>query len=177
MTSIGAFFMRRTFSIFSVAIFLLSIGTILSACGQAPSVNDLQESLLKDFAKDTLSIEKANGEVLEFAVYVAQSDEEMRQGLMFVKELDPRTGMLFKYKRRREASMWMKNTLIPLDIFFIKSDGIIANVAENTTPKSLKSIPSDGPVRGALELTAGSAKKYGLAAGDRVIHAHFGKRQ
>lgn len=73
--------------------------------------------------------------------------------------------MLFVYPAAVGISMWMKNTVIPLDIVFIDADGVIVNVAHDTTPFSLKSIPASGPAQYVLELNAGAATKLGLSNG------------
>ena len=72
--------------------------------------------------------------------------------------------------------MWMKNTYISLDMIFIKGDGRIRRIAENTTPQSRATIPSGGPVRGVLEVIAGTARKFGIKPGDRVAHPIFSRR-
>jgi len=143
------------------------------ACNSAPNTEALREPLLEDFAKDTLAIETAEGKLRQFAIYVAHSDEEMKQGLMFVRELNDDAGMLFTYRQNRTGSMWMKNTFVSLDILFIKADGTISDIAVATTPHSLKSIRSTVPVRGALELKAGVTEKMNINVGDRVLHPHF----
>jgi len=66
--------------------------------------------------------------------------------------------------------MWMENTYVSLDMIFIRGDGRIARIAENTEPLSRKIISSGGPVRAVLEVVAGTAKKLGLSAGDKVAH-------
>jgi uncharacterized membrane protein (UPF0127 family) len=81
--------------------------------------------------------------------------------------------MLFVYSPERPVSMWMKNTYIPLDMIFIRADGRILRIAENTEPLSTKLIPSGGSQREVLEVIAGSAEKYGIAPGDRVVHPLF----
>lgn len=168
--------MRHPFYSFFLCLFFVTASVSLAACDTAPDVADLNEPLLKDFARDTVQVQTADNLTLEFVVYVAQSDEEMKQGLMFVEELPPKTGMLFRYSRRRIGSMWMKNTLIPLDILFVKSNGEISDIHENATPKSLKSRRSTGQVKGALELAAGSAAKYNVRVGDKLLHEHFRTR-
>jgi uncharacterized membrane protein (UPF0127 family) len=84
--------------------------------------------------------------------------------------------MLFDFARDSEVSMWMKNTLISLDMIFITRDGRIHRIAENTEPLSERIIPSGGPVRAVLEVIGGTARKLGLAAGDRVAHPMFSAR-
>ncbi len=92
---------------------------------------------------------------------------------MFVEDLPDDAGMLFIYDRPNIVSMWMKNTVLSLDILFVQRDGIIRNIARDTTPGSLKSIAADGAVCCALELKAGTTETLGIKAGDRLIHDTF----
>jgi uncharacterized membrane protein (UPF0127 family) len=123
----------------------------------------------------TLEIATKTG-VQVFSVEVATTEEEKRTGLMYRKELPDGRGMLFDFSPEQEVSMWMKNTFIPLDMIFIRSDGRILRIAENTVPQSTKIIPSRGPAKGVLEVIAGTAKKYGIAPGDRVAYPLFNGR-
>ena len=109
-----------------------------------------------------------------FSVEFAATDEERERGLMFRKELPDGHGMLFDFKADRDVAMWMKNTLIPLDMIFIRSDGRISNIAESTEPMSTRIIPSRGAVRAVLEVPGGTAKRLGIKVGDRVAHPMFG---
>jgi uncharacterized membrane protein (UPF0127 family) len=93
---------------------------------------------------------------------------------MFREELAPNAGMLFDFKREQPVSFWMKNTLIPLDVFFIKADGRIVNIAKRAVPHSERSIASDEPVLGVLETNAGVADRLGIKLGDIVRHPVFG---
>jgi len=111
-----------------------------------------------------------------FTVEVAKTDQERATGLMYRKELPEGRGMLFDFSPEQQVSMWMKNTFIPLDMIFIRGDGRIIRIAENTEPQSEKIISSGGLVRGVLEVIGGTAKKYGIAPGDRVAHPLFGTR-
>lgn len=92
---------------------------------------------------------------------------------MYRKELAADSGMLFVYKKERKVSMWMKNTYLPLDMFFIKSDGTITKIVKNTKPMSLDTIPSDEPVSYVLELNAGVAEKKGISSGSIVWGKYF----
>ena len=87
---------------------------------------------------------------------------------MFRRQLDENAGMLFDFHTSGIVRMWMKNTYIPLDMLFIRSDGVIANVANDTVPHSTAVIASDGPVRYVLEINAGLAKQLGIKKGSRV---------
>jgi len=108
-----------------------------------------------------------------FSVEMAATEQEKETGLMYRKELADGKGMLFDFTPEQEVSMWMKNTYVSLDMIFIRSDGTILRIAENTEPLSTRIIPSRGLAKGVLEVVAGTAKKYGIEPGDRVGHPLF----
>lgn len=103
-----------------------------------------------------------------FTVEVARSREQQQRGLMFRESLAPDQGMLFPYSVPAQQSFWMRNTVIPLDIIFIGEDGMIINIAANTTPYSLDPIASLGSVIGVLEIDGGRAAELGIEVGHRV---------
>ena len=111
-----------------------------------------------------------------FSVEMATTEEEKQTGLMYRKELVDGKGMLFDFSPEQQISMWMKNTYISLDMIFIRADGRILRIAENTEPLSTRIISSGGLARGVLEVAAGTAQKYGIQPGDRVAHPLFSKR-
>lgn len=111
-----------------------------------------------------------------FSVEMATTEEEKQNGLMHRKELPDGKGMLFDFSPEQQISMWMKNTYISLDMIFIRADGRILRIAENTEPLSTKIISSGGLAKGVLEVIAGTAQKYGIQPGDRVAHPLFSKR-
>ena len=123
----------------------------------------------------TLEIASKTG-VHAFSVEIAQNDAERAKGLMYRKELPEGQGMLFDFQRDQEVGFWMENTYISLDMIFIRGDGRILRIVENTEPLSTRIIPSGGPVRGVLEVIAGTSRKLGIAAGDRVAHPIFTAR-
>jgi hypothetical protein len=123
----------------------------------------------------TLEIATKSG-VKVFSVELATTEEEKTTGLMYRKELADGKGMLFDFSPEQQVSMWMKNTYIPLDMIFIRADGRILRIAENTEPLSTKIIPSEGLAKGVLEVIAGTAQKYGIAPGDRVANPLFNGR-
>jgi uncharacterized protein len=111
-----------------------------------------------------------------FSVEMATTEEEKQTGLMYRKELPDGKGMLFDFSPEQQISMWMKNTYISLDMIFIRADGRILRIAENTEPHSTRIISSGGLAKGVLEVIAGTAQKYGIQPGDRVAHPLFNKR-
>lgn len=122
----------------------------------------------------TIEIVSKTG-VHAFSVELATTDAERTRGLMFRKELPEGHGMLFDFQNEQPEAFWMHNTYISLDIIFIRGDGRILRIAESAQPLSDKLIPSGGPVRAVLEVIAGTARKLGMAPGDRVTGSIFGK--
>jgi uncharacterized membrane protein (UPF0127 family) len=120
----------------------------------------------------TLEIASKTG-VHSFSVEVVATDAEREKGLMYRRELPEGRGMLFDFQTEQPVAFWMKNTYIPLDMIFIRKDGRILRIAENTEPLSERLVPSGGPVLAVLEVIGGTAKKLGLAAGDRVSYPIF----
>ena len=104
-------------------------------------------------------------------VEVADDDQERIKGLMYRTDLAPDAGMLFLFGVEQPRAFWMKNTPLPLDILFIAKDGRIVSIAENTTPFSLKSIPSAAPAERVLEVNAGYVKRNGVKTGDTVTYS------
>lgn len=146
---------------------MLSVG-----CSGKTSPETLAEPLLKDFSRGTLSIQSGDT-THDFSIYVADSPAERRQGLMFVESMPADAGMLFIHDVPAQQSMWMKNTILSLDMLFVRANGEIESIARDTTPGSLKSIASKGKVCCVLELNAGTAQALQINAGDRLIHPHF----
>jgi len=105
-----------------------------------------------------------------FTIEVASTNQERALGLMFRRSLPENGGMLFLYDRPQPAAMWMKNTLIPLDMVFISADGTVHRIEQNAEPHSTALIPSEGPVVAVLELNGGEAAKIGLKRGDKVLY-------
>lgn len=164
-------FLMRNGRVLSVRLVLLRamLASVLLLCGGlAPRV-----AVAAEF--QTLEIATKSG-VRIFTVELATTEEEKTTGLMYRKELADGRGMLFDFSPEQPVSMWMKNTFIPLDMIFIRADGRILRIAENTEPQSTRIIPSGGLAKGVLEVIAGTAKKYGIAAGDRVAHPLFNAR-
>ena len=120
-----------------------------------------------------LSIQSGD-EVHAFTVELANDPEEITTGLMDRTELAADAGMLFDFGQPREANMWMKNTLISLDMLFLDTDGEVLAIARDTVPGSLRRINPGVPVKGVLELAGGRAAELGIEPGDVVQHEIFG---
>ena len=155
--------LRAPRSYCALAPLAFAAAILFSACQTA----DAQGALEK------LTIVTAKG-AKTFEVEVMRTDEERAQGLMNRRYMPAERGMLFDFKEVQPAMMWMKNTYIPLDMVFIRKDGTIARIAENTEPHSTRTISSGEPVLGVLELNAGISEKEGIKPGDKVQHSLFG---
>jgi uncharacterized membrane protein (UPF0127 family) len=103
-----------------------------------------------------------------FTVEMARTAQQQQRGLMFRTALGPDAGMMFPFDPPRPASFWMRNTLIPLDMIFIRTDGTIARIAANAVPRSETPIAVDETLTGVLEIRGGRAAELGIHAGDRV---------
>jgi uncharacterized membrane protein (UPF0127 family) len=127
---------------------------------------------LQSFPKAELTIVTATGPH-KFTVELATTPAQMEQGLMFRRSLGADAGMLFDYRQPSMAVMWMKNTLIPLDMLFVDQAGRILNIHERAVPGSLETIASAGAVRAVVELNGGTAARLGIKPGDRVVFPIF----
>ena len=128
---------------------------------------------LQRFATSELTIISATGPH-RFTVEVAETPAQMEQGLMFRRNMAADAGMLFDYKTPTVATMWMRNTLIPLDMLFVDAQGRVVNIRERAVPQSLDVIAAAAPVRAVIELNGGTAERLGIAPGDQVRHPIFG---
>ena len=150
----------RPFSAFAAILLLTAPLAGCAAAGDAPAAARA-DGLIE------LSIATASGP-RTFQVEMARTQAEQARGLMYRTDLAADRGMLFPYDPPQWASFWMKNTLIPLDMIFIRQDGTIARIAENTIPESLEPVESGEPVSAVFEIAGGNAAAQGIAVGDRV---------
>lgn len=116
---------------------------------------------------------KTDAGTFKFVVEIADEPEERMIGLMHRKDMDLKHGMLFQFSDTSLVNMWMRNTVLSLDMIFIRPDGTIAKIARRTTPFSESIITSGEPVSHVLELNAGVAAMIGLKADHKVLHRYF----
>lgn len=154
-----------------VVSFLIII--LLSASSVPADLHAQSAGGLASFGSGQLTI-RSGAESHRFSVEIAQTQRQHMQGLMFRRRMEAEAGMLFVYSRDEPTAMWMKNTLIPLDMLFIDRDGVIRKIAERTVPMSEAVISSGGPVVAVLELNAGTASRLGIKLGDRVVSPALG---
>lgn len=148
-------------------LFLLPLLAAVVACQPTASQGVALERSAAGLEQVPLTIE-SRGKRYNFVVEVARTPDEQAMGLMNRQSLAPDRGMIFPYDPPRPAAFWMKNTLIPLDMIFVRPDGTIGSIAANTVPLSLEPVPSGEPVAAVLEIPGGRSAELGLRAGDRV---------
>lgn len=143
---------------------------VLAACASQPAADNATQPEARASAPANtipLVIRTAKG-AHRFDVEVARTSQQQEQGLMFRKSLGPDTGMLFPMDPPRTASFWMKDTLIPLDMLFIHTDGTIAFLKSNAEPYSRIPVSAGVPVAAVLELAGGRVAALGIGEGDSV---------
>ncbi|MBX9588883.1 MAG: DUF192 domain-containing protein [Hyphomonadaceae bacterium] len=122
--------------------------------------------------REALKLHTARG-VHVIKTEITETQEEKSLGLMFRTSLADDAGMLFFYDTPQQVTMWMRNTYIPLDMVFIRADGIVHRIEAWTQPFSETIISSGANVVACLELAGGAAERLGLKPGDRVEHPLF----
>ncbi len=148
--------------VFLAAVLALAV---LSGCSPGQEKNRLPVA--------HIVIDTRNGPVA-FDVEMATDDASRQHGLMFRTELAPNAGMLFDFRAEGFRAFWMKNTPLSLDMLFIRGDGTISTISENTIPYSEEAIPSSEPVRAVLEINGGRSQALGIEPGDKVHASIFG---
>ncbi len=153
---------------------VMLLGLLLGAT-LAPAAIALES--LSAFPQSALDIRTHAGSQ-HYQIWVADTPERSEQGLMYVRSLPPDRGMLFPLRRPGVMRMWMKNTLIPLDMLFIDVRGEIIYIRHNATPESEAIISTPPmvvkPVKAVLELAGGECDRRHIEQGDLVIHFLFG---
>jgi len=122
-----------------------------------------------------VTVRMSDGTEHIFQSEMALTQQQQAQGMMFRTQMAPDDGMLFIFGEVRRASFWMRNTLIPLDIIFVRANGRIANIVANAAPETDSHRRSTGRVAAVLEIPGGRAAELGIKAGDLIIHPLLGK--
>ena len=163
--------MARLISARGFALYVVFALAACTANGNAETENSQGNSVASNtqsgLEETSLTI-KSGDKVHNFTVEIARSKAEQNKGMMFRKEVADDRGMIFPYKIPQMLGFWMKNTLIPLDIIFIRQDGTIESIAANAEPLSLETESSGEPVALVLEIRGGLAAELGIKAGDTV---------
>jgi uncharacterized protein len=141
---------------------------ILAACTpEAPASRPANDPGAQYGLREIPLLIRSGARVHRFTAEVAAAPNEQSVGMMYRRSLAPDRGMLFPFPEEKVAGFWMLNTLIPLDLIFIRADGTIARVA-TAEPQSLDTVSSEVPVAAVLEIAGGRSAELGIRAGDRV---------
>jgi len=142
---------------------------LVIGCGEKKS-EQLSPDKISFTKEGTLTILSSGGDTLKSTLDIefAETDYEIQTGLMYRDKMENNQGMLFIFKQSEPHAFYMKNTLIPLDLLFIRSDSTIARIAKNARPMDESSIPSGEPVQFVLEIKAGLSEIWGLKSEDRI---------
>jgi uncharacterized membrane protein (UPF0127 family) len=128
---------------------------------------------LSAFPQSLLAIRTSSGKVVNFKIWEADTPKREEQGMMFIREMDEHTGMLFMFPQNRPVSMWMKNTYVSLDLVFLNAHGKIDYIASRATPRSEAIIGPPTPEFAVLELKGGACETFGIKVGDTILHKNF----
>lgn len=159
---------------FAVRIFLSAAlsAALLGFSGDGFAQSAAPEPL-SAFPQSMLAVKTANGKVVNFKIWLADTKQREEQGMMFVRTMDVHTGMLFMFPENKPVSMWMKNTFVSLDLLFLDAHGKIDYIAASATPESTAIIGPASPEYAVLELKGGACEQFGIKVGDHVIHSNF----
>jgi uncharacterized membrane protein (UPF0127 family) len=142
---------------------LIAVSLFCGAAGSAPAPLPLT----------TVVIDSDHGPVT-FKVEIASDSASQERGLMYRTKMAADAGMLFDFHRSQYENFWMKNTVLPLDIIFIRQNGTTSSIAAKAVPYSETTIPSAEAVRAVLEINGGRAAALGIEPDQRVHNAVFG---
>jgi len=154
------------------AVLPLLIVLLWPAAGRSDDAESILP--LSSFPKEPIAVETRSARRYTFTAWRAATPRQHEQGLMFQKSMGAEEAMIFVYDPPTEVAMWMKNTLLPLDMLFVDGRGCVIRVHERATPGSLDTIDSGGPVALVVELNAGTAAARGIRNGDRVVRPQAG---
>ena len=156
-------------------IVLAALATLGAACEPRPATEENNGTGLEaSFDLEPLIVVSDDGKEHRFDVYIAADFEQQRRGLMFVRKLPDRRGMLFIYDNSGVRSMWMKNTYISLDMVFARADGSVSSVVHDTVPQTLDPQSSTEPVKYVLELNAGTARRLKIGSRSKLLRGATG---
>lgn len=161
--------MTGTRVLLATALLCLGIAAATPALGGDEAIRPLSS-----FPRERIAIETRSARRHVFEAWRADTDATRAQGMMFVKEMRPDQAMIFIYSPAQYVAMWMKNTLIPLDMLFVDPAGCVVTIHARAQPGSLETIEGDGPIALVVELAGGSAARLGIGLGDRVTRPEIG---
>jgi hypothetical protein len=164
--------MTATGAVLRAAALLVTVALLAPVATPASAASPLLP--LSAFPRERIAVETRSARRHVFDAWRADTPETRAQGLMFVKQMRPDQAMIFVYEPAQQVGMWMKNTLIPLDMLFVDDGGCVVKVHERARPGDLDTIVAEVPVVLVVELAGGTAAALGIARGDRVVRPDAG---
>ena len=152
------------------ALLTLTLGLSLLA---APAFSQTSKNDVVDFGEPKPLAIVTEETTHEFLVEEAKTLDQQARGMMFRESMEPDTGMIFEFAEPKIATIWMKNTSIPLDILFVRSNGKILKIEHSHQPYTLRSASSEAVIAAVVELKGGEAKRRGIRPGDKIQHPFF----
>ena len=159
---------RNAFRLRGRVVLRMAIGVVAAVMSQPAVLQGQLASLLFTKPQTSLAVHTVDGAVVRLKTVIVSEPAELRQGLMHVKHLPTNLTMLFMHEPPRRSSMWMKNTNISLDMWWVDTSLAIRHIAYNAKPHSLDSIGYDQPVRAVIEVNAGLSRMLGITEGARI---------
>jgi len=159
---------------FLAARVVLTAGLLMATSAALPQ--GAAPEPLSAFPQSLLAIRTGAGKVVDFKIWEADTPKREEQGMMFIREMDEHTGMLFMFPKNKQVIMWMKNTYVSLDLLFLNAQGKIDYIAASATPQSEARIGPPTPEYAVLELKGGACERFGIKVGDKVLHKNFAKQ-
>ena len=149
-----------------ITVILYLSGTAQAQLPERPISFDM---LREHFAPVSVTVSD-NTQCHHLDALLAESGPQRARGLMFVRQMPKMSGLLFYYPQPRQMSMWMKNTLISLDMIFADETGTVQKVHENAEPLSERLINGGRDIQYVLEVNGGVAARFGIGPGDQLRH-------
>jgi uncharacterized membrane protein (UPF0127 family) len=159
-----------------VAVRVLFAAAVFMAAANVAVPQDAAPEPLSSFPQSMLAIRTGSGNVVNFKIWEADTPKREEQGMMFIREMNEHTGMLFMFPENRRVTMWMKNTYVSLDLLFLNAQGKIDYIAARAAPQSEALIGPRTPEFAVLELKGGACDSFGIKIGDTVLHENFKKQ-
>lgn len=157
----------------ALGVFFFVLATLWSPT-RAPAAEIQPAPIGEEFPEQSAKVIAPDGTVYPLSVALARTPAQRAQGLMYRTTLPEGQGMLFDFTSLTRVRMWMKNTLIPLDMLFLDPTGRVIFIVENAQPGDLTPVGPDSPVLAVLELPGGQSRLWSLTPGTRVVHPMFG---
>ncbi|HEX7374341.1 MAG TPA: DUF192 domain-containing protein [Steroidobacteraceae bacterium] len=145
------------------------IGAVLLPAAATHAVDARHALPLSSFPQESIAVETRSARRHVFKAWRAETPQQREQGLMFVPSMGADEAMIFVYEPEQYVAMWMKNTILSLDMLFVDGHGCVVSVKQHAKPQSLDTIAADRPVSLVVELKAGTIASHGIRKGDRVV--------